>query len=81
MPLGLLKLRRERAETIRSKLSPRERECLRLLAQGESDSSVGARLSISSRTVRFHVDRAKHVLNAKNRVHMIALALRANLLD
>jgi DNA-binding CsgD family transcriptional regulator len=70
-----------KGEQVRTGLSGRERECLHWLAAGESDASIGARLSISPRTVRFHVERAKGVLKAKNRVHMIALALRANLLD
>ena len=70
-----------RGESVRTKLSVRELECLRLLAQGESNFAIATQLAISARTVRFHVDRAKRVLKAKNRVHMIALALRANLLD
>ena len=51
-------------------LTDRERACLRLLADGEADGAIAARLGI-----------AKQVLRAKNRVHMIALALRANMLD
>ena len=62
-------------------LNERERECLRLLAEGHSDEDIAARLGIAARTVRFHIDKAKRALGASSRAHMIAVALRANLLS
>jgi LuxR family transcriptional regulator, quorum-sensing system regulator BjaR1 len=61
-------------------LSEREVLCLYWLAEGELDYAIGIRLSISARTVRFHIDRAKQALGAKSRLHAVALALRANML-
>jgi DNA-binding CsgD family transcriptional regulator len=62
-------------------LNERERACLRLLAEGHSDEHIGQHLGIAARTVRFHIDKAKRALGANGRVHMMALALRANLLS
>jgi DNA-binding CsgD family transcriptional regulator len=62
-------------------LRERERECLRLLAEGEGDRAIATRLGIRVRTVRFHVEKAKKRLSAKNRMHCVALALRMKLID
>jgi DNA-binding CsgD family transcriptional regulator len=62
-------------------LSDRQRACLQLLAEGELDEAIGIRLKISGRTVRFHIDNAKRTLKARNRVHLIAMALSASWLD
>jgi two-component system nitrate/nitrite response regulator NarL len=62
-------------------LSDRDRECLRMLADGHKDEHIASHLGIAARTVRFHIDRIKRSFNATSRVHMIALALRANLLS
>jgi DNA-binding CsgD family transcriptional regulator len=62
-------------------LNERERECLRLLAEGYDDEYIAERLGLAARTVRFHVDKAKRQLGATSRVHMMALALRANLIS
>ena len=62
-------------------LSERERDCMRLLADGLSDERIAERLGIAARTVRFHIDKAKRTLGATSRAHMIAMALRANLLS
>ena len=62
-------------------LNERERECLRLLADGFDDEYIGERMGLAARTVRFHIDKAKRHLGASSRVHMIALALRANLIS
>ena len=64
-----------------TQLSERELSCLRLLADGHSDEDIAERLGIAARTVRFHIDKAKRALNASSRAHMIAVALRANLLS
>lgn len=62
-------------------LSPRELECLRLLAEGDEDQRIADKLGIATRTVRYHVERAKRSLSAKNRIHCIALAFRLKLID
>jgi DNA-binding NarL/FixJ family response regulator len=59
------------------KLTPREREILRLLAEGLSNDEIGARLFISGETVRTHVKHGVQKLGAKTRTQAVALALRS----
>jgi DNA-binding NarL/FixJ family response regulator len=59
------------------KLTPREREILRLLAEGLSNAEIGARLFISGETVRTHVKHGVHKLGARTRTQAVALALRS----
>ena len=61
-------------------LSPREIECLTLCSEGYMDQNTSALLGISARTARFHLDNAIRKLNARNRVHAVALAIRAGIL-
>lgn len=56
-------------------LSPREREVLQLMAEGDTAEVIGTHLGISIDTVRTHVRNAIHNLDARNRVHAIAVAL------
>jgi DNA-binding CsgD family transcriptional regulator len=60
----------------RALLSKRERELLSLLAEGLSGEEAAARLFLSPETVRTHIRNAMRKLNAKTRVHALALALR-----
>jgi LuxR family quorum-sensing system transcriptional regulator CciR len=56
-------------------LTPREIECIRLIAQGHSDIKAGEVLGISGSTVHEHAERAKRKLDARNRAELVALAL------
>jgi DNA-binding NarL/FixJ family response regulator len=56
-------------------LSPREREIMHLMAEGLTAEAIGDRLNVSVETVRTHVRNAIRKLQARNRVHAIALAL------
>jgi DNA-binding NarL/FixJ family response regulator len=56
-------------------LSPREREVLHLMAEGYTAEAVGGRLGVSVETVRTHVRNVIRKLQARNRVHAIAMAL------
>jgi DNA-binding NarL/FixJ family response regulator len=49
-------------------LTPRERDVLRLLADGLSDRDIAAALTVSPRTVETHVSNVLHKLGARNRV-------------
>ena len=60
-------------------LTQRERETLRLLADGLSNEEIGKRLHISPETVRTHVRKACERLNARTRTHAVATALRLGL--
>lgn len=57
-------------------LSNREREILALLATGRSGEQIAAELFLSPETVRTHVRNAMRKLEARTRVHAVALALR-----
>ena len=61
-------------------LSRRERDVLRLLADGLSNEEIGKRLFISAETVRTHVRRAMEKLDADTRTEAVARALRERLI-
>ena len=61
-------------------LSEREREVLRLVAEGLSNKEIGRRLAISERTVRFHVTSILNKLGASTRAQAVALATQRGLL-
>jgi DNA-binding NarL/FixJ family response regulator len=65
----------ERVTARVSQLSPRERQVLQLMAEGRTADAVGGQLGVSVETVRTHVRNAARKLQARNRVHAIALAL------
>ncbi len=66
----------ERATARVSQLSPREREVLHLMAEGRTADGVADALGVSVETVRTHVRNAIRKLQARNRVHAIAIALQ-----
>jgi DNA-binding NarL/FixJ family response regulator len=61
-------------------LTKREREVLRLLADGMRNEQVGRELSISPLTVRTHVKKAMDKLEADTRTEAVARALRESLI-
>jgi DNA-binding CsgD family transcriptional regulator len=64
-----------------AKLSPRQLEVLRLLSLGHGDKEIAHRLGVSERAVRGHVAQCRGRLGAANRVQLVALALRLNIID
>jgi DNA-binding NarL/FixJ family response regulator len=62
-------------------LSPRERGVLRLVAAGLSNRQIAETLSISERTVKFHVTAILNKLGAENRAQAVALAAERGLLS
>jgi DNA-binding NarL/FixJ family response regulator len=60
-------------------LTAREREVLRLVAQGLSDRQIGARLFISQTTVTSHVKHILAKLGVASRVEATAVAVRRGL--
>jgi DNA-binding NarL/FixJ family response regulator len=62
-------------------LSARERGVLRLVAAGQSNRQIGETLSITERTVKFHVTAIFNKLGADNRAQAVALAAERGLLD
>jgi DNA-binding NarL/FixJ family response regulator len=61
-------------------LSQRERDVLRLVADGLPTKQIALNLSISERTVKFHVNSIFHKLGADNRAQAVALAAQRGLL-
>jgi LuxR family quorum sensing-dependent transcriptional regulator len=65
--------RRKRTTTVR--LTRREREVMRWTAAGKSDWQVGRILSISPKTVNFHVENVKRKFGVSSRAQAIVCAL------
>ena len=63
------------------RLSARELGVLRLIAAGLSNRQIAATLSISERTVKFHVTALFNKLGADNRAQAVALAAERGLLS
>ena len=63
-----------------SKLSPRERQVLRLIADGGTNKAIAARLSVSERTVDRHVSNILVKLGVPSRAAAIAYAYEHDLL-
>ena len=69
-----------RPQPERPKLTPREREVLRHLADGLTHDEIGAVLYLSPETVRAHVKKATVRLGARNRMQAVATAVRDGLI-
>jgi PAS domain S-box-containing protein len=69
-------LERDGGATVRETLTVREREVVRHIAEGATTQEIAQRLFISATTVDTHVRKAMLRLGAKNRAHLIALALQ-----
>jgi len=62
-------------------LTAREREILKLLADGLSNADVAEKLFISQETVKSHVRHILTKLEADTRTHAVAIALREAIID
>lgn len=80
-PTAAAALITQRRRTRGHSLTQREREVLRLLADGHTNEQIGAELSISPQTVRTHVQKAMDKLGATTRVQAVATALRESLIS
>jgi DNA-binding NarL/FixJ family response regulator len=61
-------------------LTPREREVLRLLAQGMQPEDIAGELFIGVTTVRTHIYRLRGKLDLKDRAQLVSFAYRAGLM-
>ena len=61
-------------------LTRREMQVLRLLATGRTYRQIAAELLLSEETVRSHVKHILHKLDAPDRAHAVACAVRAGIL-
>jgi DNA-binding CsgD family transcriptional regulator len=62
------------------RLSPREQEVLRLVAEGCSNSMIASRLHLSENTIKTYMETLLTRLNARNRAEAVATASRQNLI-
>jgi DNA-binding NarL/FixJ family response regulator len=62
------------------RLTAREADVLRLLAEGLTHEEIGERLAIASETVRTHARKAADRLGAKTRTQAVATAIRLELI-
>jgi len=64
-----------------TRLSPREREILALLADGKSQTQIAASLVISPKTVATHIQHLLSKLGVHSRAQAVAMAYRLGLVD
>lgn len=62
-------------------LSPREREVLRLLAEGLSDSEIAEELILSVKTVQSHLDRIRDKTQQRKRAELTLIAIQLGLVQ
>jgi two-component system NarL family response regulator len=62
-------------------LTPREREVLRMLAEGNTNRDMAAKLSLSEHTIRAHLRGIMQKLHVTNRVQAAALAWQHHLTE
>jgi DNA-binding NarL/FixJ family response regulator len=62
-------------------LTPREIEVLRLVAAGNANKEIGARLSLTEVTVKSHVKNLLAKLGANDRTHAVTIALKRGIID
>ena len=75
------RLAESRTNGHRNSLTTREREVLKLLADGFDQGQIAAQLVISRNTVGTHIERILTKLDVHSRAQAVAAAFRANLVD
>ena len=64
-----------------SSLTPREVDVLRLVAAGNANKEVGARLSLTEVTIKSHMKNILAKLGANDRTHAVTIALKRGIID
>jgi DNA-binding NarL/FixJ family response regulator/signal transduction histidine kinase len=72
---------RKQAKPLHEPLTPRELQVLRLLAQGQTNRQISARLVVSAATVKVHVEHILAKLGASDRTQAAVRASEAGLLN
>jgi DNA-binding NarL/FixJ family response regulator len=73
--------RTNRGCRLRSSLTSRERDVLRLVAEGMSNRAIGETLKISSRTVEAHRSRVMLKLNLASVAELVRYAVRNHFVE
>ena len=68
------------SRTVSESLTARERDVLRLLAEGHGNKRIAARLSISAHTAKYHVGQILRKLDASSRAAAAAIGVREGML-
>lgn len=63
------------------KITEREGEILYLLAQGRTGSQIAQQLQLSGHTIESHRKNIMIKMNARNTVHMVAMALKKGIIN
>ena len=61
-------------------LSARERDILRLVADGHTNKEIGEKVDLSALTVKSHLARIARKLGTGDRAHMVALGIRSGVI-
>jgi two-component system nitrate/nitrite response regulator NarL len=72
---------RRAARRLAAHLTPRERQCLQMLADGMDTEAMMAKLGVSRTTIRTHIQAVLFKLGVHSRLQAVSLALRYGLLD
>ena len=67
--------------TGREALTVREIEVLRLIATGNANKEIGAKLSVGEDTIKRHVTNILGKLNANDRTHAVTIALKRGIIE
>jgi len=78
-PIVLARLGRADQNRAGSPLTPREREVIRLIAEGATTKEIAARLAISPKTAQAHRENLKLKLNARSTAEIVRYAIRHKL--
>jgi len=62
-------------------LTPREAEILRLVASGNANKEIAARLSLTEETVKSHIRNILGKLGANDRTHAVAIGVKRGIID
>lgn len=76
----VMKLRSQQCENVPRPMSGRELECLRLTANGLTSEEIATALGLSVHTANQYLTNSTQKLNAVNRIHAVAKALRGGMI-
>jgi DNA-binding NarL/FixJ family response regulator len=62
-------------------LTPREVDVLQLVAEGNANKEIGARLSLTEETVKSHIRNILAKLGAKDRTHAVAIGAKRGIIE
>jgi DNA-binding CsgD family transcriptional regulator len=68
-------------DALDNQISARERECLKWAAKGKTSWEISQILGVTESTIIYHLRNATRKLNAANRLHAVAKALKASIID